>query len=103
IQLLSGDARPAGVFAPSRRLALAVTDTARPRFGLPVPDDLRVIGFAAIPAAAYDGYALTTFRQDTQGLANAAVGMLAERMQAFSGPSRTQVVPVTRVIRHSCG
>ncbi|TCW79861.1 LacI family transcriptional regulator [Burkholderia sp. SRS-46] len=102
-QLLAGDARPDGVFCSSDLLALGVIDTARHRFGLRVPDDLRVIGFDDIPAAAYDGYALTTFRQDTQGLANAAVGMLAERMRAFSGPSRTQVVPVTRVIRHSCG
>ncbi|KVN32350.1 LacI family transcriptional regulator [Burkholderia stagnalis] len=102
-QLLAGNARPDGVFCSSDLLALGVIDTARHCFGLHVPDDLRVIGFDDIPAAAYDGYALTTFRQDTQGLANAAVGMLAERMQAFAGPSRTQVVPVTRVIRHSCG
>ncbi|RQR62437.1 LacI family DNA-binding transcriptional regulator [Burkholderia sp. Bp9126] len=102
-QLLAGDARPDGVFCSSDLLALGVIDTARHRFGLRVPDDLRVIGFDDIPAAAYDGYALTTFRQDTQGLACAAVGMLAERMQAVTGPSRTQVVPVTRVVRHSCG
>ncbi|PCE32751.1 LacI family DNA-binding transcriptional regulator [Burkholderia ubonensis] len=101
--LLAGDSRPDGVFCSSDLLALGVIDTARQRFGLRVPDDLRVIGFDDIPAAAFDGYALTTLRQDTQGLANAAVDMLAERMQAPAGASRTQVVPVATVIRHSCG
>ncbi|MBN3790996.1 LacI family DNA-binding transcriptional regulator [Burkholderia sp. Ac-20353] len=102
-RLLSGDARPDGVFCSSDLLALGVIDTARQRFGLRVPEDLRVIGFDDIPAAAFDGYALTTLRQDTQGLANAAVDMLAERMQTFDGAARTQVVPVTCVVRHSCG
>ncbi|RQS65968.1 LacI family DNA-binding transcriptional regulator [Burkholderia sp. Bp8963] len=102
-RLLSGDACPDGVFCSSDLLALGVIDTARQRFGLRVPEDLRVIGFDDIPAAAFDSYALTTLRQDTQGLANAAVDMLAERMQAFDGAARTQVVPVTCVVRHSCG
>ncbi|MGU7778900.1 LacI family DNA-binding transcriptional regulator [Burkholderia sp. PU8-34] len=101
--LLSGDAVPDGMFCSSDLLALGVIDTARRQFGLRVPEDLRVIGFDDIPAAAFDGYALTTLRQDTQGLANAAVDMLAERMQAFAGASRTRVVPVTCVVRHSCG
>ncbi|KWA04289.1 LacI family transcriptional regulator [Burkholderia cepacia] len=100
--LLSGDTVPDGVFCSSDLLALGMIDTARQQFGLRVPEDLRVIGFDDIPAAAFDGYALTTLRQDTQGLANAAVDMLAERMQAFAGASRTRVVPVTCVVRHSC-
>ncbi|AOJ66265.1 LacI family transcriptional regulator [Burkholderia ubonensis] len=105
-RLLAGDARPDGVFCSSDLLALGVIDTARQRFGLRVPDDLRVIGFDDIPAAAYDVYRLTTLRQDTQALANAAIDMLAERIDAqdgmADGESRTRVVPVECVPRHSC-
>ncbi|MEX3959436.1 LacI family DNA-binding transcriptional regulator [Trinickia sp. EG282A] len=102
-QLLAGNARPDGVFCSSDLLALGVIDIARERFGLRVPGELRVVGFDDIPAAAYDAYRLTTLRQDTQGLANAAVEMLTERMQTPAGASRVRVVPVESVLRHSCG
>ncbi|MBR8232717.1 LacI family DNA-binding transcriptional regulator [Burkholderia sp. AU42008] len=94
--------RPDGVFCSSDLLALGVIDVARREFGLRVPDDLRVIGFDDIPAAEYDAYRLTTLRQDTRGLALAAIDLLADRMQTFDGPSRTRVVPVTQAVRNSC-
>ena len=101
-QLFASGDRPDGVFCSSDLLALGVIDAARDAFGLRVPDDLRVIGFDDIPAAEYDAYRLTTLRQDTQGLAHAAVDLLADRIQTFDGASRTRVVPVTHVVRHSC-
>ncbi|WP_455733650.1 substrate-binding domain-containing protein, partial [Burkholderia stabilis] len=101
-QLFAAGERPDGVFCSSDLLALGLIDAARSEFGLRVPDDLRVIGFDDIPAAEYDAYRLTTLRQDTRGLAHAAIDMLADRMQTFDGPSRTRVVPVTQVVRHSC-
>ncbi|NHL69433.1 LacI family DNA-binding transcriptional regulator [Burkholderia ambifaria] len=101
-QLFASGERPDGVFCSSDLLALGVVDAARDAFGLRVPDDLRVIGFDDIPAAAYDAYRLTTLRQDTQGLAHAAVDLLADRIQTFDGASRTRIVPVTHVVRHSC-
>jgi DNA-binding LacI/PurR family transcriptional regulator len=101
-QLFAAGHRPDGVFCSSDLLALGVIDAARAAFGLRVPDDVRVIGFDDIPAAAYHAYRLTTLRQDTQGLAHAAVDLLADRISAFDGASRTRVVPVTHVVRHSC-
>ncbi|KAB0662964.1 LacI family transcriptional regulator, partial [Burkholderia territorii] len=101
-QLFASGERPDGVFCSSDLLALGVIDAARGTFGLRVPDELRVIGFDDIPAAEYDAYRLTTLRQDTQGLAHAAVDLLADRIQTFDGASRMRVVPVTHVVRHSC-
>ena len=80
-QLFGNGKRPDGVFCSSDLLALGVIDVARSEFGLRVPDDVRVIGFDDIPAAEYDAYRLTTLRQDTRGLAHAAVDLLADRMQ----------------------
>ncbi len=100
--LLAQDVRPDGVFCSSDLLALGFIDTARQHFSLRVPEDLRVVGFDDIPAASYDNYRLTTIAQDTHALANTAADMLIDRMNAFSGASRTRVVPVTAVVRKSC-
>lgn len=100
--LLAQDERPDGVFCSSDLLALGFIDTARKHFSLRVPEDVRVVGFDDIPAASYENYQLTTIAQDTHALANTATALLIERMNAFSGASRTQVVPVTGVVRKSC-
>lgn len=100
--LLAQDVRPNGVFCSSDLLALGFIDTARQHFSVRVPEDLRVVGFDDIPAAGYDNYQLTTIAQDTHALASTATDLLIERMNAFSGDSRTHVVPVTAVVRKSC-
>ncbi|WP_323120277.1 LacI family DNA-binding transcriptional regulator [Burkholderia alba] len=102
-RLLAGQPRPDGIFCSSDLLALGLIDTARHHYGLRVPGDLFVIGFDDIPAAGYETYQLTTIQQDTHGLANQAVGMLADRIDAFSGDSRMRVVPVAGVVRKTCG
>ncbi len=102
-EMLAGKARPDGVFCSSDLLALGVIDVAREQFALRVPDELHVVGFDDIPAAAYDAYRLTTIRQDTQVLAKAAIEMLTERMRIPAGASRTRVVPVESVLRQSSG
>ncbi|WDD92243.1 LacI family DNA-binding transcriptional regulator [Burkholderia sp. FERM BP-3421] len=102
-RLAALDPRPDGVFCSSDLLALGLIDTARHHYGLSVPGDLCVIGFDDIPAAGYDTYQLSTIQQDTHGLANQAVDMLADRIDAYSGDSRTRVVPVTSVVRKTCG
>ncbi|MBB5486004.1 DNA-binding LacI/PurR family transcriptional regulator [Paraburkholderia sp. WSM4180] len=100
--IFRGKPRPDGVFCSSDLLALGLIDTVRHRYGLRVPGDLFVIGFDDIPASGYENYQLTTIRQDTTGLANAAIAMLIERINAFSGESRTRVVPVEVLVRRSC-
>ena len=100
--IFQSEQRPDGVFCSSDLLALGLIDTARHRYGLRVPGDLLVIGFDDIPASGYENYQLTTIRQDTTALANAAIAMLIERIGAFSGESRTRVVPVELLVRKSC-
>lgn len=71
---------PDAVFCVNDLVAFGVIDCARQR-GLSVPDDLAVIGFDDIPAAGWDAYALTTFRQDPMLMASQALTLL-ERRQA---------------------
>jgi len=101
--LLGARTRPDGVFCSSDLLALGLIDTARHHYGLQVPGDLAVVGFDDIPASGYENYQLTTIRQDAPGLADAAVEMLMDRIDSFSGDTRTRVVPVACVTRKTCG
>ncbi|MDE1179285.1 LacI family DNA-binding transcriptional regulator [Paraburkholderia sp.] len=102
LDLLARADRPDGVFCSSDLLALGLIDAARNRFNLRVPEDLTVVGYDDIPAAAYENYRLTTIQQDTSQLADVAVSLLIERMNAFRGKSRVRVVPVSSVVRHTC-
>jgi len=95
--------RPDGVFCTNDALACGLIDGARELYGLRVPDNLRVIGFDDIPMSAHSPYALTTFRQDVNALAERAVDCLTERMAAPQMPSRTVQLPVTLVERNSTG
>ncbi|MFJ2992090.1 LacI family DNA-binding transcriptional regulator [Pandoraea sp. NPDC087047] len=92
-----GDTYECGVDAAHALLA----QSARPD-GVFCSSDLLALGFVDIPAASYENYQLTTIAQDTHALANTATALLIDRMNAFSGASRTQIVPVTGVVRKSC-
>jgi len=95
--------RPDGVFCTNDALACGLIDGARELYSLRVPNDLRVIGFDDIPMSAHSPYALTTFRQDVDALAERAVGCLTERMADPQMPSRILQLPVTLVQRNSTG
>ncbi len=72
--LLSPEHRPTAILASSDQLALGVIAWATER-GLSVPEDVSVVGFDDIPAAASADPPLTTVHQD-----HAAKGILAGRM-----------------------
>ncbi|CAN5296839.1 LacI family DNA-binding transcriptional regulator [soil metagenome] len=72
--LLSPEYRPTAILASSDQLALGVIAWATER-GLSVPEDVSVVGFDDIPAAASADPPLTTVHQD-----HAAKGILAGRM-----------------------
>lgn len=102
-ELLAQVPPPDGVFCATDLLALGFIDVARQRFKLRVPEDIAVVGFDDIPAAGYENYALSTIRQDIEQLAGAAVEMLMERMSSFRGAARVRAVPVSSVVRRTCG
>lgn len=91
--------RPEGVFCANDMLAFGFLDAARQQFGLRVPDDLVVVGFDDIPLAAATSFALTTVRQDVDGLACEVVERLVERMANPSIPARSQQLPVELITR----
>ena len=72
--LLSPEHRPTAILASSDQLALGVIAWATER-GLSVPEDVSVVGFDDIPAAASTNPPITTVHQD-----HAEKGLLAGRM-----------------------
>ncbi|GAA1943797.1 LacI family DNA-binding transcriptional regulator [Microbacterium aquimaris] len=68
--------------------------------GRAVPDDLLVCGFDDISWSARLSPPLTTVRQDAEGMATAAIGMLLEMVTTGAAP-RTEVFPVSLVTRES--
>lgn len=88
--LLGGRTPPDGVFCLTDLIACGLIDSARRDFGLSVPEDLNVIGFDDIPQAAWDGYALTTFAQPYEAIAERVIEVLGE-----TAPSKTDALPTS--------
>lgn len=80
--MLSAQDRPTAVLCLSDEIALVLMEEAT-RLGIPIPDELSVIGFDNLPASAYVSPALTTFDQDIRGSAKELARML---MNVISDP-----------------
>lgn len=84
--LLSPDPRPTAVLALSDQLALGIIEWATER-GLSVPEDVSVMGFDDIPAAASADPPLTTVHQDHAEKGRLAGRMLVSQLRQEDGPS----------------
>nr|WP_269205249.1 substrate-binding domain-containing protein [Motilibacter aurantiacus] len=102
--LLALPERPDGVFGCSDLMALGAM-SAIGDAGLRVPDDIAVVGFDDVPAAAYARPRLTTVRQDVPAFSAAA----AEQVLALAAsppdeePEGAVVLETSLVVRESCG
>ncbi|KAA2244247.1 LacI family DNA-binding transcriptional regulator [Salinarimonas soli] len=99
--LLSGPARPDAIFCANDHMAIACIDVARHAFGLRVPEDLSVVGFDDVGAAAWRGYDLTTFSQPLQPMVEATVGTLMDLLENPEEPPRAAVIKGELVVRGS--
>nr|WP_231134920.1 LacI family DNA-binding transcriptional regulator [Motilibacter deserti] len=103
-RLLELPERPDGVFVCGDLMALGAM-TAVAEAGLRVPEDVAIVGFDDVPAAAYARPALTTVRQDVPGFGAAA----AEQILALTAsgtdaePAGPVVLETSLVVRASCG
>ena len=95
-------AEPDAVFAANDAMALAAMRALREE-GLRVPEDVAIVGFDDMPAAAVSEPALTTVRQPVRRLGEVATTTLFELIADPSGPVRRTVLPTELVIRASSG
>lgn len=88
------------VFAHNDLMAVGVLDGLR-ESGRSVPEDVAVIGFDDISIAAHTRPALTTVRQPSREMGEAAATMLLAHLAGEPPPADPLVVPTTLVVRES--
>jgi DNA-binding LacI/PurR family transcriptional regulator len=66
-----------------------------------VPDDVSVVGFDDIKAAAYHNPSLTTIRQPLHDMGQSAARILLQRIQGFKNYPKEYAVPPELIIRES--
>jgi LacI family transcriptional regulator len=98
--LLAGGVPFDGVFAHNDLTAVGVLDGLRAA-GRLVPDDVAVIGFDDIAIAAHTQPALTTVRQPSHEMGEAAATMLLAHLAGDPMPTEPVVLPTSLVIRES--
>lgn len=69
--------------------------------GRSVPEDVAVIGFDDVPTAEHTEPALTTVRQPTRQMGEAAARMLLSHLGGTPVPDAPVVLPTELVVRHS--
>lgn len=100
-RLLAGGDRPQAIFCAADSIALGAVDAARYRFGLSIPDDLSVIGFDDIPAAAWAGYALTTIRTPVRRMVDTTLQVLLDQLEQPSAEPVLKLIPGELIQRNS--
>jgi LacI family transcriptional regulator len=92
--------RPTAVFAANDLSAFGLMAVLQQR-GLRVPEDISVIGFDDLPAAAQWHPALTTVRQPIDELGRAAVNTLLALISGLGAPATQVTLPTELVVRDS--
>jgi len=100
VAALSPEERPDAVFVLNDIMAMGFLDASR-EAGLRVPDDLSVVGFDDVPAAARRSYALTTVAQPMQAMVRRGLDLLAARILDPTLPDETVTLRGRLVIRAS--
>lgn len=99
-RLLNLPQRPTAIFAASDRVAFGVMEAARTA-GLRLPEDLSIVGYDDIEAAALATPPLTSIRPPLQRLAEAAVQELMARIENSAQQHSCIELPSQVIIRAS--
>lgn len=100
--MLASENPPTAIFAANDTMAFGALDAARAA-GVRVPEDLSIVGFDDIPAAANTLPALTTVRQPLQAIGEKAAALLIQKIcePDTAMPLDTALLPPELVVRDS--
>lgn len=91
--------RPDAIFCANDMMALGGLNAIRHYLGLRVPEDVAIIGFDDVPAAAWPNVRLTTIHVDVRELVRRAVEMLLMMVDSGNTKIGIERVPVHLVVR----
>ncbi|MEK3854029.1 LacI family DNA-binding transcriptional regulator [Cytobacillus sp. FSL H8-0458] len=100
-KLLSLEEKPTAVFVSGDHMAIGAMEAIKEK-GLRVPEDISIIGYDDIEMAAYVSPKLTTVKQDTDRIGEAAGQLLVSQMDQKKKLLTKEVIPVELIIRESC-
>ncbi|MBL6455588.1 LacI family DNA-binding transcriptional regulator [Belnapia sp. T6] len=100
IAALPAGERPDAVFVLNDIMAMGLLDAVR-EAGLRVPEDLSVVGFDDVPAAARRCYGLTTLAQPLGTMVRRGLDLLAARIADPALPDESVTLRGQLVVRHS--
>jgi len=92
---------PDAVFVANDHMAMAVMDTLRFELGLKIPDDVAVVGYDDVSAAAWLSYNLTTVRQPANRMVAETVNILLAKIQNIETIPRRIEIDGPLIIRGS--
>jgi GntR family transcriptional regulator of arabinose operon len=102
VQALMETYRPDGIVCANDRTAGQMMHTLL-RLNYAIPGDVRLVGIDDIEYASLLPVPLTTLRQPTRQIGDAALSAMLERVKRPGAPSRDIFLHCTLVIRASCG
>ncbi|WP_204115187.1 LacI family DNA-binding transcriptional regulator [Shimia biformata] len=83
---------PDAVFVANDHMALAVADCLRFELGLKLPEDVSLVGYDDVPAAAWPAYNLTSLRQPANRMVAETVEILLHKIDdAKAAPRRVEI------------
>ena len=94
--------RPDAVFVGNNRMTAGALQAIE-EAGLSVPAEMAIVGYDEIPWAPLLRTALTTVSQPAYELGHESARLLLSRLDGYSGPARTVVLPTSLNVRASSG
>ncbi|MGQ7845759.1 LacI family DNA-binding transcriptional regulator [Granulosicoccus sp. 3-233] len=98
-RMFSVDDRPDAVFVCNDHMAFAVMDVLRDEMQLRVPEDVAVVGYDDVPAAAWGAYKLTTVRQPANRMVEETITTLLTQIEHDDTPPRRLSIDGPLVVR----
>ena len=96
----SGD-RPDAIFVANDHMALTVMDTLRHELGLKIPDDISIVGYDDVPAAAWPSYDLTTVHQPADEIVNRSIEILLSQIRGDATAPKKIAIDGPLIVRGS--
>ncbi len=100
-QMFSVDERPDAVFVCNDYMAFAAMDVLRDELGLRIPEDVAVVGYDDVPAAAWGSYKLTSVRQPANRMVEQTITTLLSQIENDDSPPVRLALNGPLVVRSS--
>jgi len=101
LRLFDRPEHPDAIFVANDHMAFAVMDTLRHDLGLRVPEDVSVVGYDDVPAAAWPAYDLTTVRQPANRMVAETVKILIDQIEGDGEDPHRVAIDGPLIVRSS--